>query len=275
MDGGVAGTTGTQHVRMEIYNDSSGVPGALLASSGERVIPGGMVAAWVHFTVPQTSLAAGSYWIVIHSGDTGGVARDYGGSTAGNWYGNADTYSDGASNPFGTGTTGTGPLAVYATYIPPANNFGRTTVATTPSAGLGSNFKRGSKFTLGQTGTLSSLNAYLDGNGGASGSQQLRMGLYRDSSGVPGAKVVESSVISVASGQSPGWVTFATPPVSLTAGSYWIVIQSGDTGGIARDYGDGTSDWFGNTDTFSDGASDPFGTGSTGTVTLSVFANYY
>ena len=274
MDGGGA-STGTQSVRMELYADSSGVPGALVASSDERVIPAGMAAGWVHFTMPQTALAAGSYWLVIHSGATGGIARDFGGSTANTWYGNSDTYSDGGSNPFGTGTFGTGPIAAYGTYIPPAQQFGRTTIATTPSSGLGTNFKRGSMFTLGTAGTLSSLNAYLDGNGGGSGSQQLRMELYRDSSGAPGAKVVESAVVSINSGQSPGWVTFATPPVSLTSGSYWIVIHSGDTSGVARDYGDGASDWYGNADTFSDGGSDPFGTGTTGTVTLSVFASYY
>ncbi|HEY6924873.1 MAG TPA: hypothetical protein VI653_15470 [Steroidobacteraceae bacterium] len=98
---------------------------------------------------------------------------------------------------------------------------------------------------------------------------------HQDSSGTPGAKIAESSVVTVASGQAPGWVSFATSAVSLSAGSYWIVIQSGDTGGVARDYGDGAADWFGGADTFSDGASDPFGTGSTGTVTMSVFASYY
>ena len=274
MDGAGA-SSGTQSVRMELYADSSGLPAALVASSDERVIPAGMAAGWVHFTLPQTSLTAGSYWIVIHSGDTTGIARDYGGSTANTWYGNSDTYSDGGSNPFGTGTLGTGPVAAYATYIPPAQQFGRTTIATTPSAGLGTNFKRGSMFTLGAAATLSSLNAYLDGNGGASGTQQLRMELYRDSSGTPGAKVAQSAIVSVSSGQSAGWVSFATPPVSLTSGSYWIVIHSGDTSAVARDYGDGASDWYGNADTFSDGGSDPFGSGTPGTVTLSVFASYY
>lgn len=274
MDGN-GGGGGTQKVRMEIYSDSSGAPGALLGSSGERTIPARMAGSWVHFTMPPVSLSAGSYWLVIHTGDTNGVARDYGSTTAGNWYGNADTYSDGGTNPFGSGTVGTGPLAAHATYIPSSKQFGRTTIATVPSAGLGTNFKRGSKFTLGQSGTLLGLNAYLDGNGGTTGSQQLRMALYQDSSGTPGAKVLESNVATVTSGQAPGWVAFTTSAVPLAAGTYWIVIQSGDTGGVARDYGDGAADWFGGSDTFSDGASNPFGTGSTGTVTLSVFASYY
>jgi len=45
------------------------------------------------------------------------VARNRGGGTPNNWYSNADTFTDGASNPFGNpGPIGTGTLSVNATY---------------------------------------------------------------------------------------------------------------------------------------------------------------
>jgi len=49
---------------------------------------------------------------VIHSGTTAGVARDFG-DGAPDWFGNADAFVDGASNPFGPGTAGGGTLSVY------------------------------------------------------------------------------------------------------------------------------------------------------------------
>jgi len=277
LDGGPASTSGSQQVRMELYADSSGVPGSKVAvSSGDPVtINGGQPAGWVHFAAPATTLTAGTYWIVIHSGGTTGIARDYGVS-GGNWYANSDPFSSGGSNPFGTGTSGSTTLSAYAEFTPDAHVAGRTTIGSTPSGGLQTNFKRGSQFTVSQAGTLYSLSAYLDGAGGGSGSQQIRMELYRDSSGVPGTRVVQSGIALVYAGDPAKWVTFATPPTALTAGTYWIVIHSGDSNAVARDYGgDGANNWYGNADTFSDGGTDPFGTGTTGTGTLSAYATYY
>lgn len=152
--------------------------------------------------------------------------------------------------------------------------FGRIDIATNASAGMTANQKRGSKFSLTEAGTLLSFSAYLDGNGGASGSQSVSMVLYQDNGGVPGAKVAESSTVNVASGTAPDWVNFPAPATALSAGTYWIVLHTGNTGVIARNRGDGAANWYGNADTFSDGASNPFGAGSTGAVTLSVNVSY-
>jgi hypothetical protein len=103
---------------MELYGDSGGVPGARLAVSNTLSIAAGQVAGWVHFSTPVTSLAAGTYWIVIHTGATTGVIRDYGAS-GGSWYGNSDPFStSGGSNPFGSGTSGSTTMSVYAVYTP-------------------------------------------------------------------------------------------------------------------------------------------------------------
>jgi hypothetical protein len=167
------------------------------------------------------------------------------------------------------------PTLPFHLQVDRARSFGQTSVGSTPSAGMTANQKRGSKFTLSEKGTLVRLSAYLDGLGGASGTQSIRLALYRDANGAPGAKVAETSTKTIASGAAASWQNFAAPSVSLDPGVYWAVIHTGDTGALARNYGDpSASNWFGNADLFSDGASDPFGTGSTGTVTLSIYVAY-
>ncbi|MGE5827984.1 MAG: hypothetical protein ACM30G_06410 [Micromonosporaceae bacterium] len=152
--------------------------------------------------------------------------------------------------------------------------FGRTTVGTTPSSGMSGDYKRGSKFTLPDKATLLSFSAYLDGTGGAAGSQSMKMVLYRDSGGLPAARLVESNTVTVAAGATGGWVTFTAPATPLDPGAYWIVIHTGSTEGVARNRGgDGGTNWYGNADTFP-GAANPFGTGTAGTGTLSVNVSY-
>jgi hypothetical protein len=155
--------------------------------------------------------------------------------------------------------------------------FGRTTVGASPSKGMAADQKRGSRFTLTDKATLLGFTAYLDGGGGVSGTEQVRMVLYRDSGGVPAARVAESNTVaSIAAGAAGKWVNFAAPAATLTPGDYWIVIHTGATGGVARNWGgDGPANWYGNnTDVFADGPGSTFGTGTTGTGTLSVTATY-
>jgi hypothetical protein len=135
--------------------------------------------------------------------------------------------------------------------------------------------KRASKFTLGEKATLLELWAYLDGNGGVSGNQTVRLVLYRDNNGVPGAKVAESSTHWLGNGAPPNWRPFTVPNVPLDPGSYWIAVFTGGTAGVVRNFGDpGAINWFNNDDLFSDGAADPYGAGNTGNLTLSVYATY-
>jgi len=155
--------------------------------------------------------------------------------------------------------------------------FGRSTVGASPSKGMAADQKRGSKFTLTDKATLLGFTAYLDGGGGVSGTQQVRMVLYRDAGGTPGNRVAESdTVATIAAGAAGRWVTFAAPAATLDPGNYWIVIHTGAAGGVARNWGgDGAANWYGNnTDVFVDGPGSTFGTGSTGTGTLSVTVSY-
>jgi hypothetical protein len=157
--------------------------------------------------------------------------------------------------------------------------FGRTTVATASSAGMTTNHKRGSKFTLSEKATALQIKAFLDATGGTSGSALIRMVLYRDSDGGPAALVTQSPVATLNAGfggTTGRWVSFNLPLVALDPGAYWIVIHTGGTGGLAHNRGDGTAmNWFGNNvDEFSDGPTNPFGSGNLGSGTLSVYATY-
>jgi hypothetical protein len=283
----LGGAASSQSVRLDLYRDAGGVPGDLISTSEEITLAAGSPAQWR--TARATTFALlepGDYWLVIHSGATAGVIRDFGDGAA-NWYGNADQYADGSSSQFGSGNAGTVTIAAAAIYQPSdvaSAKFGRTTVAATPSGGLSANFIRGGMygaFMLTDSSTPTAFWAYLDGNGGASGTQQLRMALYEDDEyhGEPAYKLGESDVVTIAAGTPPGWVRF---PVSTTipfgsAAAYWITLQSGNTAGVVRDYGDGQANWSGQQAPFADGAPQDFhiyGQSTTGTVEISMYVEY-
>jgi hypothetical protein len=161
---------------------------------------------------------------------------------------------------------------------------GRTDVATAPSGGLTANLDRWSQFVLHDVGpTLTDLYAYLDGRGAATGSQKVRMALYgivvtRDDEFF--TKLAQSADVTISAGMPPQWVRFVVPPTVLnqTYPIYLIAIQSGDTAGVVRDYGDNRPDPSGNwgsvADPFADGAVDTIPVGTGPGVTLSVYAKY-
>jgi hypothetical protein len=155
--------------------------------------------------------------------------------------------------------------------------FGRTTIGSVVSSGMVADRKRASKFTLDRLGTLVKFKAYLDGQGGTAGSQAVKVVLYRDNAGVPGAKVAESSQVNITNQKvTPSWVDFPASATRLDPGTYWVALFTGATSAVARNYGgDAGNNWFGNnTDTYSDGASNPFGTGIVGAGTLSLQVLY-
>jgi hypothetical protein len=155
------------------------------------------------------------------------------------------------------------------------SSFGRTSVGTLPSNGLSAHFKRASRFTLTAPGTFLQLCAYLDGKGGVSGSQPVRLALYQDANGAPGTKVLETPEWTILSGDAARWFCQPKALTPIPAGRYWIAIHSSDPGGVIRDFYDGSANWYGNADAFADGSANSFGSGSAGNGTLSVYARYY
>lgn len=100
LDGAGSGS-GSQVCKAVLYNDSGGSPGTRIASSAEVTVTDGQAAGWVTFTFASQSLAAGSYWLILHGGTAANTIRLY--RTAGsNYVYKGDTYADGASDPFGT-----------------------------------------------------------------------------------------------------------------------------------------------------------------------------
>lgn len=281
---GKGGVSGQQDMRLALYRDSGGVPGAKVVESFGNVISGGDAARWICQPIPLQPIPAGNYWIALHTSAPAGVIRDYSDGNANNWYGNADAFDDGASSTFGAGNAGTGTLTLYAEYFPDdqIRNAGRTTIGTVPSGGMTANMKRGSSFTLPERGMLYGITAYLDGNGASLPpltAQNFRYVLYKDANGVPGAKVYESrSDLGLRTTEAASWVTETAHPalaLTLDAGRYWLVIHTGQTGGVIRNFADGgTGNWYGNADTYSDGASAQFGPGNAGNGTISAFVSY-
>ena len=152
--------------------------------------------------------------------------------------------------------------------------FGKTTIGTGMSM-LDADFKRASKFTLSQNGRLVALHAYLDGAGtGVGASQPIRMSLYADNAGVPGAKVVDSTAKTINAGAAAGWQKFTVSNVPLNAGTYWISVHTGTPGEIIRLGREAPANWYGANDLYSDGAANPYGAGFTSTTTISVYATY-
>ena len=259
----LGGGTGSQAFRLALYRDANGVPGTKVIESDELVLPAGRGGRWIDIFIPQTpTLAPGDYWVAIHTGGTAGIIRDFGGDGPANWYGNADTYAGGAGSSFGTGSTGTGTMSVGLTYFPGTfqrHVLGSTWSGGTPSNGLTADYGRAQFYSgtdLPASSLIDGFWAYLDGQGGASGSQQVRISLYRDNcDGQPATLQAESEVVSVVANQAASWIHFPlkTPAYMVQACRYSLALQSGGTQGVARDYAAGTLQWLGVTDAFADG----------------------
>lgn len=103
-----------------IYADSTGAPGALLATSDEGNISGNTESEiTVNFSgANQISIVSGTpYWIGVHIQDPGTVSWVF--SRADDTTQvkvNADTYSDGPTDPYGAANDQNGPMDVFVTY---------------------------------------------------------------------------------------------------------------------------------------------------------------
>jgi hypothetical protein len=148
----------------------------------------------------------------------------------------------------------------------------------------GSSNKQVSKFTLSEPGTVTSITADLQRASGATLAEYMRLVVYADSAGSPGAKKIQSNERRMNHTSDPAgypltrqWITFTLPAsVDLLAGDYWIgVIASESSGQVEIGYeGSGGSRKVQN-DTYSDGASDPFGSPAASDADIyAVYATY-
>lgn len=296
---GNGGTFGQQQVQYALYTNVNGAPGRKVFETTDWGVNSGTAARWICRGPSYLPvIAPGQYWITVISSFPGGIVRGYSGGTTQNVYSNADDYTDGPAESFGSATVGTGTLAAYVRYYPQSQmrSAGRTTIGTIPSAGMSANFKRVSSFVMPEAGKIHEIAAYTDGRGSTNPEnyQRYRYIIYKDANGVPGDLVYESGNHFLKPGGSrPSWINeqvhLNDPRIEgrpvLGAGRYWLGILSGgilasgsgqptDTGGVARYFYDHTGSWYGNDDQYSDRASTPFGAGTAKGDTISAYISY-
>lgn len=134
---------------------------------------------------------------------------------------------------------------------------------------------RGSKFTLSESGNITSMLLYCRVN--ATGTVKIKMAIYADNgSNAPSTRKLVSAETSITN-TGFGWATCAvSPAVNLASGSYWLVWQNdGGTGGGGL--------WF-SKNTLANGVAyvgatystfpDPFGTASYHNFEVTIYATY-
>jgi len=268
---GLGGSSGTQSLTLALYDDVNGEPGALVEKSAATFFTpiAGRTGRWVSAQLnPDKVVPAGRYWITLHTSGTAGVLRYYTEGT-GNWRGNA---SPGTSpGPFfGPAPAGDGTISALVAYFPVGvyhGTFGRTTPGSVISKGYTADFIRGSSFTTPYLPTstyMTALWAYLDGKGGATGSQKLKLATYVFNPtdpgypvppGAPMSKIVESDQVTINAGRAPGWVRFAIPYTRIYERPHYFMISSGANQGVVRNYhGNEANQWLGQTTIYANGA---------------------
>jgi hypothetical protein len=115
---GLAGGPAAQAMRAVLYTDAGGVPGALLWTSDEVLVPRGAPPAFVPFHGPPLALDPGTYWLGDLSG-AGCCATFYKAAT-GAFLAAGDNYADGPAGRWAPPLEPTQPgdLAIAADYLP-------------------------------------------------------------------------------------------------------------------------------------------------------------
>jgi hypothetical protein len=258
LDGKANPNVNFQLIRFALYKDLNGVPARLVAQSQYGAISGGAPGRWYTLGVPDGIVTAGKYWLVLHTGGSDGLAR-YMADGTGNWYGNADFFNDESSAPFGIGTPGNGTISAFASYLPGTTlqkTLGNVVAGGFVEVTFADHFNEASRFRLvTPRATLNGLYAYFDGLAGGSGTQQVRMAVYRDNPAIGSASdiVAVSNVLTINSGRQPGWVKFDITPTALPPGFYWISVHTGPNAVIRKYFDGGGSSLVNYHDDFADG----------------------
>ena len=120
----------------------------------------------------------------------------------------------------------------------PANagwtTFGDTTAGPSIDT-LSVNLKEVSKYTAVQ-GNIVRVTAYVSGLGAASGTQNVKAIVYRDSNGSPGARLGVSYEVTISAGRAWGWVVFPflTPVPVHPSETVWIGFIASNTSDLTQ-----------------------------------------
>ena len=237
---------GGGQARAAIYSDNSGMPGNLIVESADETVAGD---GWFNFEIPDTFLAAGTYWLAVQhtAGMTIGVEWT---GVAHEWY-YAIAY--GAFPPVaGAGTLGDGAYDVYVNYCPAVCNTPTNTPTITLTPTITMTFTASptpisfcdcpsafGKFTSGPGSA--NLAGFISMNwyglyedriamsitiGVISGSGNARVAIYSDTTDVPGEPFMlmsQSASVPVAAGEN----IIPIPQVYMEQDRvYWIAFQT-------------------------------------------------
>lgn len=288
----------SDNIVFELRADSSGSPGAVLASTSvaassfdssfsSRVVGIGSVQAgrtyWV--TISRSGAIDNSNYITLSGSNITATAKESndGGST---WIAGGYTLSllvtaiPGAQIATQQSLSITGPterVEALQGIASQTKTYGRATTPTglESASPFSAGDKRASKFTLSEAALVTSISFYTTANTG--GPHQYRAGIYTDSSGSPDALIAQTpGTVTLANTAPSAWSMLALAnPVLLPAGTYWLAVAaSGGARSLPFVSGTGQKADINTLDTFSDGMDTPFGGSTVSTGEHFIYATY-
>ena len=163
-----------------------------------------------------------------------------------------------ATNGAGSASADSAPTAVVT--APSAGGSFGASAAGTLSGAPGAGYKFGSPYPLASAGTTASFAFWAQGGSVA---QSFTPAIYTSSGSGPGSLLAVGQPVTVAAGQTAGWVSSPLPAVPLAAGTYYLVLQSGTASNGASVFYDAGSATDGVYNQNLGAPSNPFGTFNT------------
>jgi hypothetical protein len=165
--------------------------------------------------------------------------------------------------------------SVTISYTLPPQTCGKTTIGKVSDA-LVANIKRVNKCVVPVSALLTELHVYLQPTK-VKGQQLIEGIIYASNKeGKPVERLGTSTQLTFKSTEAAGWYSLPfSPPVKLTAATYWIGIITGSSGKVAAEHYDAVKnaeDY--NTNTYTSGPSNPFGSFKTINEEMSLYATF-
>lgn len=214
-------------IKAVIYSDNGGAPGELLAVSNERIgIPTGHWAS-LSFATPFLIPRDTYVWFGVIA-DT--MLSDLQCSSVGVIHYNANNYSDGPSQSFGTATTAPYTYRMFLEGEDDTASFGRRSIDITGIASNDGNYQpdreHADRVFLDSPGSVNvtSISTYIRNT---VPTVKSKAAIYSDNAGYPGTKLAQTEEVM---GSTAGtWLTLSIPGgVILSPGTYWLAFVSSE-----------------------------------------------
>jgi sialidase-1 len=204
-------------IRLGIYEDASGSPGNLVASTSEITA----LIGWNNASITATQIPSGKYWLAFRTDSDALKVSSYYSvdpdvKTA---YKAVGSYAS-LPNAYPTAATYAGvKLSIFASIDENTKVGGN--IAFSGGTTNNAQYILANPYYNYYQGSIKSMSIYVLAN---PNNAFIRMGLYADSNGSPGNLILESAE-SVA---TVGWNTINVTPIMLTRGRYWLAFKSSD-----------------------------------------------